>query len=326
MKYPILKSVVVLCLAPLLAHCASVQNDVCPAGEQLASSGDTCEPIECNGGELEGDLCVCPGEQVLDEVTCRDPNDPCIGLGCNDGNGCTADNCNQGACSFDAVPDGEPCSFGDVSGVCLAGACDDDPCASIDCDDGNQCTINATCNPSNARCEGVRDAADGTACDFGELPGTCVSGRCEDAMLCAGKDCNDDNPCTEDVCDRFTGECANPGLVELTPCELEGVTGECMSAVCVGLCEDAATRCDDRSACTTDSCDPETGCVNTDNCNDGNSCTEDVCTSPATGACVNNIRPNGTKCAISGSVLLLGECQNGVCRSIIIIDPPPIFP
>ena len=324
MKYPVLKSVLMVCLALLLAHCASVQNDVCPAGEQLAASGDTCERIECNGGEVEGDLCVCPAEQVLDEVTCRDANDPCIGLGCNDGNGCTADNCTQGACSFDAVPDGDACSFGDSSGVCLAGVCDDDPCSSIDCDDGNQCTIDATCNPSNARCEGVRDTADGTACDFGELPGTCVSGRCEDAMLCAGMGCDDDNPCTENDCDRLTGDCLNTGLAELTPCELEGVLGECMSEVCVGLCEDAATRCDDNSACTTDSCNPDTGCVNTDACGDSNPCTEDVCLSPSTGACGHNSRPNGTRCTITFPNLLIGECQDGVCRSIII--NPPILP
>lgn len=225
-------------------------------------------------------------------------------------------------CSLDSVPDGEPCSFGDSSGVCLAGVCDDDPCASIDCDDGNQCTINATCNPSNARCEGVRDATDGTACDFGEFPGTCVSGRCEDAMLCADKDCSDDNPCTEDACDRLTGDCSHTGLAELTSCELEGVLGECMSEVCVGLCEDEITRCDDNSACTTDSCDPETGCVHANACDDDNSCTEDACLSPMTGACAHNNLPNETRCALSGSLIKLGECQNGVCRSIIIIDPP----
>lgn len=148
--------------------------------------------------------------------------------------------------SRDALPDGEACSLGSSSGFCLAGGCDDNPCASIDCDDGN--------------------------------------------------------PMTENLCDPFTGDCSNPGLAELTPCELEGVLGECMSAVCVGLCEDSATRCDDNNACTGDSCDPETGCVNTDLCNDGNPCTEDVCISPGT-----------------------GTCQHGTCVSDIII-PPPILP
>jgi hypothetical protein len=36
--------------------------------------------------------------------------------------------------------------------------------------------------------------------------------------------------------------------------------------------------CDDGSACTTDSCDPATGCVNTPiSCDDGNACTADTC-------------------------------------------------
>jgi len=318
-----LESILLLCLAPLLVHCASVESDGCPVGERLAASGNACDPIECNGGELQGDLCVCPAGQILDEGTCRDTDDPCIGLGCNDGNSCTADNCTEGSCTFDPTSDGEPCSVGDLAGVCLAGVCDDDPCASIDCDDKNQCTIDATCNPSNARCEGVRDEADGTSCDFGDFPGVCVSGGCEDAMLCADEDCDDTDPCTEDVCDRLTGDCSNTALAELSPCEVEGLPGECMSEVCVGLCEDAVTRCDDGSACTTDTCDPETGCVNTEkSCNDNNSCSDDDCL-PSTGACVHSSRPNGSKCTLPGT-LIPGECQLGVCKSIIIV--PPILP
>ncbi len=86
MKLFVLESVLVLCFAPLVAHCASVQSDGCPVGERLAAGGDTCAPIECNGGDLQGDLCVCPTGQVLDEVTCRDPDDPCIGLAFNEKN------------------------------------------------------------------------------------------------------------------------------------------------------------------------------------------------------------------------------------------------
>jgi hypothetical protein len=318
MNSPILKPALVLAMAILMTHCTSVQSEICPTGQQLAPSGDSCEPIECNGGQLEGDECVCPEGEVLDEVTCRDPNDPCIGLGCNDGNGCTADNCTQGSCSFDAVPDGERCTIGDQAGLCIAGACDENPCASVDCDDGNPCTVNPTCNPSNARCEGGRDAADGTSCPFGDFPGTCVSGRCEDAMLCANVDCDDANPCTDDLCARSTGQCSNVALTELSPCELDGVLGECMSQVCVGLCEDEETRCNDFDSCTIDSCDVATGCVNAPkNCSDANSCTDDLC-APSTGVCSYPIRPNGSSCTISGGAIKIpGTCQNGTCESLV---------
>ncbi len=49
-------------------------------------------------------------------------------------------------------------------------------------------------------------------------------------------------------------------------------------------CSDAATRCNDNNACTTDTCDPATGvCVHTPIvCNDNNLCTIDTC-DPATG-------------------------------------------
>jgi len=47
----------------------------------------------------------------------------------------------------------------------------------------------------------------------------------------------------------------------------------------VDPCCDAATRCNDNNACTTDTCDPATGaCMNaTITCNDNNACTTDTC-------------------------------------------------
>ncbi|MEH6608885.1 MAG: hypothetical protein V7696_05920, partial [Halioglobus sp.] len=55
-------------------------------------------------------------------------------------------------------------------------------------------------------------------------------------------------------------------------------------------CVNAPISCEDNDACTADSCDPATGCVNDDiNCDDGLVCTVDSC-DPATG-CVNDLIP-----------------------------------
>ena len=73
---------------------------------------------------------------------------------------------------------------------------------------------------------------------------------------CEGVDCDDDDACTQDVCNPQTGEC-----------------------------EYTTIDCDDSNACTADSCDPAQGCIHDDitpTCNDGVACTVDGC-DPASG-------------------------------------------
>jgi len=63
-------------------------------------------------------------------------------------------------------------------------------------------------------------------------------------------DCDDGNPCTEDLCDPLTGACQH---LAIPGCEGEedGEDGPCENAV----------DCDDGNPCTEDSCVPGTGCV-----------------------------------------------------------------
>jgi hypothetical protein len=85
---------------------------------------------------------------------------------------------------------------------------------------------------------------------------------CADAD-CTNQACNDNNLCTSN--DR----CANL------------------------QCQGTAISCDDANVCTTDSCNPASGCVhanNTASCNDGNACTTaDTCSG---GACLGGSAPN----------------------------------
>ncbi len=115
------------------------------------------------------------------------------------------------------------------------------------CDDGNL-VAGDCCSPL---CQ--FDAA-GSAC----ATNVCISGStCDGAGVCTGGTpntarCNDGNACT--------------------------TADTCAGGVCVG---GPAPNCNDGNVCTTDTCNPATGCVNTNNtstCDDGNACTTaDTC-------------------------------------------------
>jgi len=83
--------------------------------------------------------------------------------------------------------------------------------------------------------------------------------------------CDDSNPCTTDQCDAELG-CGHSPAAAGTPCSDNNactVSDQCDgSGTCVP--GSAAANCDDANVCTTDSCDPATGCVHT--CNTGVTC------------------------------------------------------
>ena len=116
------------------------------------------------------------------------------------------------------------------------------PCTSVDCDDGDPCTVD-TCDPASGCVHTPVDCDDGDPCTVD----TCdpISG-CVHTPI----DCDDGDPCTVDTCDPVTGGCVH------TPVD-----------------------CDDGDSCTVDTCDPATGgCVHTPvDCDDGDPNTVDTC-------------------------------------------------
>jgi len=97
-----------------------------------------------------------------------------------------------------------------------------------------------------------------------------------------GADCNDDNECTNDICDSASGTCSNAPVDDGTDCTFDGVSGVCVSGVCgENRCE--GVMCED----------------------DGNECTGDVCNF-ADGTC--NV-PDGTSCSS-------GACLDGACTAL----------
>jgi len=257
--------------------------DACDGGECLSGNAvdcndhnpctiDACSPTQgCThvainaGGCDDGDPCTSPGMCQLGQCVQQLP------VVCNDGNDCTADRCEPGVgCVAPPIggscDDRNPCT-GDgtcVGGVCQAGQ-------ALTCDDGNVCTADY-CR-AGVGCQHVpRDqfpCDDGNTCTTGDV---CRTGRCEGS---APLDCNDDNPCTDDVC-APTG-CIH--LVRTGACEdgnLCTVGDMCVGSQCVA---GAAKACSDGNTCTTDGCNPSTGaCSNTSLpngqvCEDGNVCT-----------------------------------------------------
>lgn len=117
--------------------------------------------------------------------------------GCDDGNACTTDACNNGSCGHSAIncDDSNACT----EDSCGANGCVNEP---IDCDDGDDCNGIESCDPA-------------TGC----VDGTPV-------------ECDDQNPCTEDECDPDTGLCEYPPTHDGQCCEDDG--NDCTRDICEG--------------------------------------------------------------------------------------------
>ncbi|MFQ5479555.1 MAG: hypothetical protein ACE5E4_13180, partial [Candidatus Binatia bacterium] len=135
------------------------------------------------------------------------------------------------------------------------------------------------CSPETGLCSNP-SLTDGAPCDDGNactVLESCIAGVCVGG---AALDCDDDNVCTTDACDRILG-CHHTDLA--ASCDDGDVCtpgDSCDSGRCV---PGSTVDCDDGDDCTDDGCDREKGCFNLENqasCDDGNRCTvDDLCDS-----------------------------------------------
>jgi len=236
------------------------QDDQCPVGFEC-KAGALIEGASVTQCMNKAGECACTAKSIaLDLWTvCKKSND--LGT-CEGKRRCSKD----GLTACDAeVASLEVCDSLDND---CDGIVDD-----VDCDDGNPCTKDA-CNPVMG-C--TNTPASGGACDDANI---CTEGdKCEGG-ICIGTPvtCDDDNDCTDDLCDVDTG-CMN--LNNAAPCEdadLCTAGDKCMNGVCTS---GQPIDCDDANVCTDDSCDSLIGCVHVNNanpCDDADVCTmNDFC-------------------------------------------------
>jgi hypothetical protein len=344
-------------------------EDACSAGVCVGPTPRDCSTgvPSCNVGLCSEGADRCDTEPVPDGTACND------GLYCTVGETCAGgmcggaaardcssleDQCNVGVCDdaaggcvaqpradATACDDGAFCTTGEV---CTGGACGGG--VARDCSAfGDVCNVGA-CDEAGAACY-AEPRADGTVCSDGDA---CTSGDSCTGGVCGGAavDCSSfTDTCNTGVCDPASGCEAEP-VTDGTACN-DGVyctTGESCTG---GVCGSGAPRdCDDRDACTSDSCSETLGrCDNvvvpvpgaegprgSASCADGvdndcdratdaldtdcESCTTaadcndlDPCTTDACtgGSCRHAAAPDGTACNDGRYCTNPDVCTGGVC-------------
>ena len=267
--------------------CAAVPNDGAPCDD-----GDACTASDaCAGGQCKGAAKACVAEGACQVAACDPSTGDCKKASKPDGSACTDDNlCTQ-------------------NDACSGGACK--PEKTVACPPGKAC-IELPCDPASGLCL-AKLAADGAPCDDGDA---CTAGESCKGGNCSfvGEKCNDQNPCTADVCEPGVGCKSTPIDGECSDGDLCTIGDACKGGKCAPV---GPKGCDDKSDCSVDSCDATTGnCVNDGAgaqgkpCNDdGSACTTgEICTQ---GKCLGGsakVCKDNDPCTSDGCDPIKGDC------------------
>jgi len=249
-----------------LVDCSGAPAGVCETAYCDEADGQ-CKAKPKNDGAACDDSDMCTSDTTCQAGKCT--GSP---VKCDDADKCSEDACDPAkGCVYTPVADGSECSDGSLctsDDKCVAGKCTGTPVPECD-----SCTADADC----------AEYEDGNLCN-GLLickDGSCVVNEATIVTCSAGN-----NPCQESKCVPATGKCENTAALDGTACDdLNFCTHSdfCTGGVCKGLPVD----CEDKTACTQDSCDPNTGCVHAPkegSCGDSDPCTQnDHCVN---GVCV----------------------------------------
>ena len=272
------------CLVGEPVDCSALDSDcgvgVCvPAGPEATE----CVSAPANEGFPCDDSSVCTVEDACSgglcvgaAVACQEDDDPCTEASCDAVTGCAQ------APALEGTPcdDGDPCTEGDL---CQSATCAGSPLACPG--DNNSCTLDV-CVAEEGGCVHVNQP-DGTLCQDGQgctLNDTCVAGSCEPGPL---KPCDTGDPCTLDMCDFVTGDCATAPIAgcdaALTPCDPDAQTpcedgicdtetNACVPCLVSEDCGIAGLACLGKQCVPAVSCEATEGCAVVDGiCDEGSS-------------------------------------------------------
>jgi hypothetical protein len=317
--------------------CAACTEDAhCDDGDPCTTS-ESCQAGTCLPGPADKDL---DGDGYIDAACAGadcDDNPAACGAGCHPGgsegpkgmptcsdgwdNDCDTTIDTSDPDCVDCLSDAE-CDDADVCNgreTCVAGSCVLG--TPLDCDDTNECTTDG-CDPA-AGCYN-NAVADGTECGSRSCTGldlmkqTCVSGACSGSAL--EQSCDDANDCTIDGCDPAVG-CSNSAVADDTECGNRSCSGlDWMKQTCTsGACTGSALEqnCDDANDCTSDACDPSSGCTNTplaagDDCGLCLQC-------DGSGSCIDDLDQD-TDCPLCQECATGGACTNQGAGSDVKVE------
>lgn len=314
-------------------HHASFPQDTPCSDNKPCTLGDSCD----GGGS-------CVGEQK----DCSAFEGPCTSGTCDP---------QTGECGPKPKQDGTPCDDGKwctTEDMCTSGECGG---TDRDCGDDNTCTDDQ-CNEGEQLCAHVLVAVPGAEGPSGDV--TCSNGKDDDCdgdtdkldpncLVCtANADCDDGNPCTEDICMGL--ECENRILEDGTSCT-DGlyctVNDACMAGACggvardcnaldepctEGICLEDEDRCEIRDMADGTWCEDGAWCTEGDqcqagvchgtvrNCDDGNDCTADAC-SEANNTCDHTFVPIPDAEGLD-VVDTCGNEQDDDCDGLVDLDDP----
>lgn len=273
----------------------ALNADACNDGN-ACTSDDTCRDGMCIGTRMIECGCIvtadcasledgnpCNGTLICSNHACI--VDPATVVRCSDpfGKPCQRSACNPatGRCSIIQLDDDRPCADDNsctYDEICVAGECSG---TEIPCNDENLCTDDY-CDQYG----GCFHAYNTVACEDGDpcsVQDHCFNGAC---MPGPDRECDDNKPCTMDLCSSTTGCYAVPITEPGIACDtgdLCVVDSTCQNGLCVG----ERRNCEDGDPCTDNYCDSMDGLCkkrnNSSPCEDGNVCTvNDYCSA---GAC-----------------------------------------
>jgi len=270
------------------------------------------------------------------------------GTACADGSICLKDVCVVSSCGDGYVNKalGEDCEDGNKIVGDGCSVCHFDCQTSKDCDDGEVCNGDETCDTSKAgkqMCTAGKPAADASACTLAAGAGTCKGGVCV-AMGCGnkmkdpGEDCDDGNADDADGCTRkckFTctmdADCddgdACTGAEKCDPAThvcTAGTPVTCKTETCTGTCDSATGMCVYPDA-DMDGVSCDTDCKDADpavfpggfECKDGkdNDCNADTADATAPSCeCYVDTDKDGYAATTTGAVASAGSCPDGYTR------------